>query len=143
MRRVRASVADAVPEKKEAGTLKALSRASGHHHIRMNLPINPPFLPMLARSVSGIPRRKGMYYEPKWDGFRCLLFRDGYEIELGSRNTRPLNRYFPELLAAASENLPEQCVLDGEIVVGRGDRLDFEALQLRIHPAVAVAGCAG
>lgn len=137
MCRVRASVADAVLEKKEAGTLKALSRASGHHHIRMNLPINPPFLPMLARSVSGIPRRKGMYYEPKWDGFRCLLFRDGHEIELGSRNSRPLNRYFPELLAAARENLPEQCVVDGEIVVGRGDRLDFEALQLRIHPAVS------
>jgi len=103
----------------------------------MNLPINPPFLPMLARSVSGIPRREGMYYEPKWDGFRCLLFRDGSEIELASRNTRPLNRYFPELMAAARENLPQQCVLDGEIVVGRGDRLDFEALQLRIHPAVS------
>src|SRR5215831_17709488 len=103
----------------------------------MNLPINPPFLPMLARSVSGIPRREGMYYEPKWDGFRCLLFRDGSEIELASRNTRPLNRYFPELMAAARENLPQQCVLDGEIVVARGDRLDFEALQLRIHPATS------
>jgi len=103
----------------------------------MNLAVNPPLLPMLALAVRGIPRAEGMFYEPKWDGFRCLLFRDGSEMELGSRNTRPLNRYFPELMAAASENLPERCVLDGEIVVARGDRLDFEALQLRIHPATS------
>ena len=103
----------------------------------MNLAVNPPLLPMLALAVRGIPRAEGMFYEPKWDGFRCLLFRDGGEMELGSRNTRPLNRYFPELIAAARENLPERCVLDGEIVVARGDRLDFEALQLRIHPATS------
>ena len=103
----------------------------------MNLAVNPPLLPMLALAVRGIPRAEGMYYEPKWDGFRCLLFRDGGEVELGSRNTRPLNRYFPELMTAARENLPKRCVLDGEIVVARGDRLDFEALQLRIHPATS------
>ena len=103
----------------------------------MKLPVNPPFLPMLALSVSGIPRRTGMYYEPKWDGFRCLVFRDGDEVELGSRNTRPLNRYFPEIVAAVRENLPQRCVLDGEIVIAISDRLDFEALQLRIHPAVS------
>lgn len=103
----------------------------------MNLPVNPPLLPMLALSVHGIPRGEGMHYEPKWDGFRCLLFRDGDEVELGSRNTRSLNRYFPELMTAARESLPDRCVLDGEIVVARADRLDFEALQLRIHPALS------
>ena len=103
----------------------------------MKLPVNPPLLPMLAVTVHEIPRADGMHYEPKWDGFRCLVFRDGDEVELGSRNTRPLNRYFPELVAAARENLPERYVLDGEIVVARGQRLDFEALQLRIHPAAS------
>src|SRR5690242_11455595 len=103
----------------------------------MDLPVNPPVLPMLARPVSTIPRAEGMRYEPKWDGFRCLVFRDGAEIVLGSRNTRPLNRYFPDLLAAAAANLPERCVVDGEIVLRQGDRLDFDTLQLRIHPAAS------
>lgn len=102
----------------------------------MNLPIMPPVAPMLAQAVEAIPR--GAYdYEPKWDGFRSIVFRDHDEVEIGSRNGRPLTRYFPELVAAIRSDLPERCVLDGEIVVpdpSRG-RLDFEALQQRIHPA--------
>jgi ATP-dependent DNA ligase len=99
----------------------------------MKLPVMPPVKPMLAKSVSILP--DGMLYEPKWDGFRTLVFRDGDEVELGSRNLRPMNRYFPEIVDAARTQLPERCVLDGEIVVVAGDRLDFEALQQRIHPA--------
>jgi len=78
-----------------------------------------------------------MHYEPKFDGFRCIVFKDGAEVELGSRNERPLTRYFPEVVEALVENLPEQCVVDGEIVVARGQGLDFEALQQRIHPAAS------
>ena len=74
-------------------------------------------------------------YEPKWDGFRCIVFRDGDEVELGSRNDRPLTRYFPELLDPLREALPERCVVDGEVVVVRDGGLDFDALQLRLHPA--------
>jgi ATP-dependent DNA ligase len=77
------------------------------------------------------------FYEPKWDGFRCIVFRDGDEVELGSRNERPLTRYFPEVVAAVKANLPEKCVVDGEIIVPRGDRLHFEALLQRIHPAAS------
>jgi len=102
----------------------------------MNLPVMPPVSPMLAKAVEDIPR--GDYeYEPKWDGFRSVVFRDGDELEIGSRNGRPMTRYFPELVAALRSGLPDRCVLDGEIVVPdpvRG-RLDFEALQQRIHPA--------
>ncbi len=100
----------------------------------MQLPVMPPVAPMLAKSVKGVP--EGDYtYEPKWDGFRCIVFRDGDEVELGSRNERPLTRYFPELVAAARDQLPDRCVVDGEIVIATGDRLDFEALLQRIHPA--------
>jgi ATP-dependent DNA ligase len=88
---------------------------------------------MLSRSVSEIP--EGMHYEPKWDGFRAIVFRDGDEVELGSRNERPLTRYFPDVVAAVRANLPERCVVDGEIVIVQGDRLDFDALLNRIHPA--------
>jgi ATP-dependent DNA ligase len=104
----------------------------------MRLPVMPPVQPMLAKAVKGIPdpaKYGGLLFEPKWDGFRCIVFRDGDEVELGSRNERPLTRYFPELVAAAQELLPERCVVDGEIVIPRGDRLDFEALLQRIHPA--------
>jgi ATP-dependent DNA ligase len=114
----------------------------------MDLPVMPPVLPMLAKSVKGIPDPakhtvsgiEGLSFEPKWDGFRCLVFRDGAEVELASRNTKPLTRYFPEVVAAMREQLPERCVLDGEIFVAlRGDdgvdRLEFETLQERIHPA--------
>jgi len=104
----------------------------------MDLPVNPPVAPMLAKPVDGIP--DGDYvFEPKWDGFRSIVFRDGDEIEIGSRNERPMTRYFPELVAAVRAELPERCVIDGEIVVpdAAGRRLDFEALQLRIHPAAS------
>jgi ATP-dependent DNA ligase len=101
----------------------------------MRLPVMPPVRPMLAKSVPRIP--PGMSYEGKWDGFRCIVFRDGGEVELGSRNERPMTRYFPEVVEALRANLPERCVLDGEIVIVRGDRLDFEALLNRIHPAAS------
>ncbi|WP_372728395.1 ATP-dependent DNA ligase [Nocardioides sp.] len=109
----------------------------------MDLPVMPPVQPMLAKSVKGIPdpdRHGGLSFEPKWDGFRCLVFRDGDEVELTSRNTKPLTRYFPEVVAAIRQQLPERCVLDGELFVARetpdgGERLEFELLQERIHPA--------
>ena len=103
----------------------------------MDLPVMPPLAPMLAKSTPSLPEAEpGRYwFEPKWDGFRCLVFRDGDEIELGSRNDRPLTRYFPELLEPLRRALPERCVVDGEIVVAGPDGLDFDALQQRIHPA--------
>ena len=101
----------------------------------MDLPLLPPVKPMLAKAATKLPTGDDLYYEPKWDGFRCIVFRDGDEVELGSRNERPLTRYFPEVVEAVKANLPEKCVVDGEIVVPAGDRLDFEALLQRIHPA--------
>ena len=101
----------------------------------MDLPVQPPVKPMLAKAVTTVPIAEGTYYEPKWDGFRCIVFRDGDEVELGSRNERPLTRYFPEVVEAVKQHLPERCVVDGEIVVPAGDRLHFEALLQRIHPA--------
>lgn len=88
---------------------------------------------MLAKPVRSMPPDAS--YEPKWDGFRSICFRDRDEVELGSRNERPMTRYFPELVAAAKAELPERCVIDGEIVVATEHGLDFEALQQRIHPA--------
>ncbi|MEV6996435.1 ATP-dependent DNA ligase [Streptomyces sp. NPDC093982] len=99
----------------------------------MDLPVMPPVKPMLAKSVAKIP--PGMQYEAKWDGFRAIVFRDRDEVELGSRTGKPLTRYFPELAAALKERLPQRCVLDGEIVIAREGRLDFDALTERIHPA--------
>ncbi|MDT0388154.1 ATP-dependent DNA ligase [Streptomyces dubilierae] len=99
----------------------------------MDLPVMPPVLPMLAKSVAAIPA--GMHYEAKWDGFRAIVFRDGDEVELGSRTGKPLTRYFPELVTAVRERLPERCVVDGEIVIARDGHLDFDALTERIHPA--------
>jgi ATP-dependent DNA ligase len=101
----------------------------------MKLPVMPPVKPMLAKSQPSIPL--GMVYEPKWDGFRCIVFRDGDEIELGSRNEKPLTRYFPEVVEAVRASLPQRCVLDGEIVIMAGNSLDFEALLQRIHPAAS------
>jgi len=92
---------------------------------------------MLAKSVAAVPTTGGHSFEPKWDGFRCLVFRDGDEVELASRNTKPLTRYFPEVVAAVLAQLPERCVLDGELFVAVGDRLEFEVLQERIHPAAS------
>src|SRR3954467_15857950 len=101
----------------------------------MDLPLLPPVKPMLAKASTTLPTGDGLFYEPKWDGFRCIVFRDGDEVELGSRNERPLRRYFPEVVAAVKATLPEKCVVDGEIHVPQGDRLHFEALLQRIHPA--------
>ena len=106
----------------------------------MNLPVPPPVLPMLARRVDDVPDEGSWIFEPKWDGFRALIFRDGDELLIQSRDQKPLERYFPELAAPLKAQLPERCVLDGEVVItagldGAGGRLDFEALQLRIHPA--------
>jgi len=101
----------------------------------MELPLNPPVRPMLAKLTSALPEGDTWLYEPKWDGFRVLVFRDGDEWYLQSRELKPLNRYFPELEAPVLEQLPQRCVVDGELVIARDDGLDFEALQLRIHPA--------
>ncbi|MCU1573275.1 MAG: ligC [Micrococcaceae bacterium] len=93
---------------------------------------------MLAKSVPNLPDGD-VSYEPKWDGFRSIVFRDGDEVEIGSRNEKPLTRYFPELVEAARQQLPERCVVDGEVILvgASGDRLDFDALQQRIHPAAS------
>lgn len=110
----------------------------------MKLPFGPPIEPMLAKPVSAIPTTapettpvagSGWYYEPKWDGFRALVFRDGDELYIQSRELKPLNRYFPELEEPLRANLPERVVLDGEIVIATDGVLDFDALLLRIHPA--------
>ena len=97
----------------------------------------PPVRPMLAKAVHEVPRDDGFWYEPKWDGFRCVVFRDGDEVELGSRNDRPLTRYFPELVQLLKDALPDRCVVDGEIVLVTPRGLDFGALQLRLHPAAS------
>jgi ATP-dependent DNA ligase len=103
----------------------------------MDLPVMPPVKPMLAKPVGDIPT--GQLYEPKWDGFRSIIFRDGDEVEIGSRNEKPMTRYFPEVVQAVLANFPERAVIDGEIIVADTDRntLDFEALQQRIHPAAS------
>jgi ATP-dependent DNA ligase len=104
----------------------------------MRLPVMPPIAPMLAKPLESVP--SGAYsYEPKWDGFRSIVYRDGDEVEVGSRNERPMNRYFPELVDAVKANLPDRVVVDGEIVVPdpSGRRLEFETLQQRIHPATS------
>ncbi|MBV8951892.1 MAG: ATP-dependent DNA ligase [Actinobacteria bacterium] len=103
----------------------------------MDLPVNPPLSPMLAKLARELPEGHEFVYEPKWDGFRCIVFRDHDEVELGSRNERMLTRYFPELLEPLRRHLPERCVIDGEIVVATRGGLDFDALQQRIHPAAS------
>ena len=104
-----------------------------------DLPVKPPLSPMLARAVPDIPGQGTAHgpllYEPKWDGFRCVVFKDGDDVVLGSRNEKPLTRYFPEVVAQVRQQLPDGIVLDGEIVVVIGDRLEFERLLDRIHPA--------
>jgi ATP-dependent DNA ligase len=92
---------------------------------------------MLAKRVDALPQGAGWIFEPKWDGFRALVFRDGDEVYLQSRDEKPLARYYPELLAPLREQLPPRCALDGEIVIARQGALDFEALQLRLHPAAS------
>src|SRR5215468_10165413 len=103
----------------------------------MRLPFAPPLAPMLSSAAAALPGGEGWAFEPKWDGFRALVFRDGDAILLQSRDQKPLNRYFPELVDALAKSLPSRIVLDGEIVVAKGQVLDFEALQLRLHPAAS------
>ena len=99
--------------------------------------MNPPLLPMLAKRVGELPGDGDWIFEPKWDGFRALVFRDGDELLIQSRDEKPLNRYFPELLDPLRSALPSRCVLDGEIVIVKDNGLDFDALQLRLHPAAS------
>ena len=107
----------------------------------MDLPVLPPVKPMLAKSVPWEDALgentflQDVLWEPKWDGFRAIIFRDGDDVEIGSRNEKPLTRYFPEVVAAVKAQLPKRCVIDGEIVIAAGQGLDFEALLQRIHPA--------
>ena len=103
----------------------------------MTLPFAPPLAPMLSASAAGLPTGGGWLFEPKWDGFRTIVFRDGDEITLQSRDEKPMNRYFPELIEPLKAGLPERCVVDGEIVIAGNRGLDFEALLLRIHPAAS------
>ncbi|MDE0652808.1 MAG: ATP-dependent DNA ligase [bacterium] len=109
----------------------------------MKLPVLPPVAPMLARAAESLPTGEPgeMWFEPKWDGFRAVIFRDGDAVEIGSRNERLLTRYFPELVGPLRARLPQRCVLDGELViVGSGGGLDFDALGARIHPAASRIG---
>jgi ATP-dependent DNA ligase len=101
------------------------------------LPVRPPFEPMLAKLTREMPSAPDLLFEPKWDGFRCVLFRDGDDLDLQSRNQKPLMRYFPELLEPMLEQLPPKVVLDGELVIATPRGLDFDALQLRQHPAAS------
>jgi ATP-dependent DNA ligase len=100
-------------------------------------PIPPPLEPMLAKLADALPEGEGWLFEPKWDGFRAIVFRDGDEVEIQSRDLKPLGRYFPELPPALRESLPDRCVVDGEIVIATGHGLDFDLLQLRLHPAAS------
>jgi ATP-dependent DNA ligase len=105
--------------------------------VALNLPVQPPIEPMLAKAVAAIPGDDGWLFEPKWDGFRALVFRDGDEVYTQSRDLKPLDRYFPELADPLRAALPERCVLDGEIVIAQDGTLAFESLLLRIHPAAS------
>jgi ATP-dependent DNA ligase len=102
----------------------------------MTLPA-PPIEPMLAKIADELPKGEGFLFEPKWDGFRAIVFRSGDSVHIQSRDLRPLNRYFPELETALVKALPKGCVIDGEIVVVTGSGLDFDALQQRLHPAAS------
>ncbi len=101
--------------------------------------LKPPVPPMLAKLSASLPEGDGWLYEPKWDGFRALVFRDGDDVYVQSRDLKPLDRYFPELLEPLKSQLPGGCVLDGEIVIAGEHGLDFDALLLRIHPAASRA----
>jgi ATP-dependent DNA ligase len=103
----------------------------------MTLPVPPPIKPMLAKVTERVPEGDGWVYEPKWDGFRTIVYRDGDEVTLRSRNDRPMNRYFPEVVEMLCNGLPEVCVVDGEIVLPTPKGLDFDALQQRLHPAAS------
>src|SRR5215208_6663610 len=104
---------------------------------RVALPFDPPLQPMLAKPSDGLPSGDGWLFEPKWDGFRAIVFRDGDEVYTQSRDLKPLDRYFPELAEPLKAALPERCIVDGEVVISNDGELDFEALLLRIHPAAS------
>src|SRR5687767_2336135 len=99
--------------------------------------VEPPIEPMLAKLADDLPSGAGFLYEPKWDGFRAIVFRGGSDVFIQSRDLRPLDRYFPELHDVFLRRLPDGCVVDGEIVIATGTGLDFDALQLRLHPAAS------
>ena len=103
----------------------------------VTLPVRPPVSPMLAKLARELPTGEGWLYEPKWDGFRCIVFRDGDDVELGSRNEKSLTRYFPEILEPLRVSLPERAVVDGELVIATDHGLDFDLLSNRIHPAAS------
>src|SRR3954466_12432114 len=103
----------------------------------MHLPIQPPLEPMLAKASNGLPDGDGWLFEPKWDGFRAIVFRDGGEVYIQSRDLKPLDRYFPELKPALLASPPPRAVVDGEIVIATDHGLDFDLLQLRLHPAAS------
>jgi ATP-dependent DNA ligase len=103
----------------------------------MHLPFDPPLEPMLAKASDGLPEGDGWLFEPKWDGFRAIVFRDGDEVLIQSRDLKPLDRYFPELADPIRASFPDRCIVDGEVVISRDTELDFEALLLRIHPAAS------
>src|SRR4051812_38902518 len=103
----------------------------------MAFPIEPPIEPMLAKLAADLPPGSGWLFEPKWDGFRAIVFRDGPRVYIQSRDLKPLDRYFPELPPLLLAQLPPRCVVDGEVVIAARDGLDFDALQLRLHPAAS------
>ena len=107
------------------------------YHGAVDLPVKWPILPMLAKRVDELPAGETWIFEPKWDGFRAIVFRDREEVQIQSRDEKPLNRYFPELLDPLRAQLPARCVLDGEIVIATSHGLDFDSLQLRLHPAAS------
>src|SRR5205823_6238548 len=113
------------------------AEALNHAFPKVSLPLQPPYPPAEAKPVKELPREPGWLYEPKWDGFRCLAFRQGDEIVLQSKAGQPLTRYFPEVAAALRILPAHKFVLDGEIVIRRGGGLDFDALLQRIHPAAS------
>src|SRR5690606_19436510 len=105
--------------------------------VAVTLPFKPPVPPMLAKLVNEIPDGEDWIYEPKWDGFRAMVFKDGDKVYTQSRDLKPLDRYFPELAKPFAESLPERCEVDGGIVLATDDALDVAALLLRIHPAAS------
>src|SRR6478735_1164525 len=116
---------------------RASRRPAARYRAPMRLPFEPPVEPMLAKASDGLPEGDGWLYEPKWDGFRALVFRDGDELYIQSRDLKPLDRYFPELADPLRAALPARCVLDGEVVIADEGTLHFESLLLRIHPAAS------
>src|SRR5436309_15773298 len=125
------------PRRRGAGSRSPEAPAAKTDNRRVRLPFEPPLEPMLAKLSDTLPPGDGWLFEPKWDGFRALVFRDGDEVYTQSRELKPLDRYFPELAAPFREQLPERCVLDGEVVIAGPEGLEFESLLLRIHPAAS------